>query len=390
MPLALVALAISAFAIGTTEFIVTGLLPQIAGDLTVDIPTAGLLVTGYALGVAVGAPLLTAAATRMRRKPVLLGLMALFIAGNAVSALAPDYGLMMAGRIIASLCHGAFFGVGSVVAAGLVAPQRRAAAIAMMFTGLTLANVLGVPLGTAVGQAFGWRVTFWVVAVLGIISAIGIVALVPNKPADPGANLRAELATFRRPQVWLALGMTALGFGGVFASFTYVAPMMTELAGYPTSSITWLVLLFGAGLVAGNLVGAKAADRALMPTLLVLLAVLAAVLAVFSITVHNAVAAAITLFAVGFFAFATVPGLQSRVMDAAGSTGTLASAANIAAFNLGNALGAWLGGLTISAGFGFAAPNLAAAAMAVGGLVIAIVSVLLDRSRRTILMEAGV
>lgn len=390
MPLALVALAISAFAIGTTEFIVTGLLPQIAGDLTVDIPTAGLLVTGYALGVAVGAPLLTAAATRMRRKPVLLGLMALFIAGNVVSALAADYGLMMAGRIIASLCHGAFFGVGSVVAAGLVAPQRRAAAIAMMFTGLTLANVLGVPLGTAVGQAFGWRVTFWVVAVLGIISAIGIVALVPNKPADPGANLRAELATFRRPQVWLALGMTALGFGGVFASFTYVAPMMTELAGYPTSAITWLVLLFGAGLVAGNLVGAKAADRALMPTLLVLLAVLAAVLAVFSITVHNAVAAAITLFAVGFFAFATVPGLQSRVMDAAGSTGTLASAANIAAFNLGNALGAWLGGLTISAGFGFAAPNLAAAAMAVGGLVIAIVSVLLDRSRRTILMEAGV
>lgn len=387
MPLALLALAISAFAIGTTEFIVTGLLPQIAGDLAVDIPTAGLLVTGYALGVAIGAPLITAGVTRLRRKPVLLGLMGLFILGNALSALAPTYALMMGGRIVASLCHGAFFGVGSIVAAGLVAPQRRAAAIAMMLTGLTVANVLGVPLGTAVGQAFGWRVTFWVVALLGVVSAVGILALVPNGPADPTASLRAELAAFRRPQVWLALGMTALGFGGVFASFTYVAPMMTELAGYPAGAITWLVLLFGLGLVGGNFVGARAADRALMPSLIVLLALLAAVLATFTITVHQPVAAAVTLFLVGFLAFAAAPGFQSRAIDAAGSAGTLASAANIAAFNLGNAIGAWLGGLVITAGLGLAAPNLAAAAMAAGGLVIAVVSVVLDH--RTAAVPVG-
>ncbi|WP_232660718.1 MFS transporter [Pseudonocardia sp. TRM90224] len=379
MPLALLALAISAFAIGTTEFIVTGLLPDISTDLAVDIPTAGLLVTGYALGVVVGAPFLAAVATKLPRKATLLGLMGLFIAGNVLSAVAPDYLSMMSGRIVAALCHGAFFGVGSVVAASLVAPQRKAAAIAMMFTGLTLANVLGVPLGTAVGQAFGWRTTFWVVAALGVVSAAGIVALVPRQQADPDANLRAELAAFRRPQVWLALGMTALGFGGVFASFTYIAPMMTEVAGFPAGAVTWLVLVFGAGLVVGNVVGARAADRALMPTLLVLLALLALVLGVFTWTAGNAVAAVVTLFAVGFVGFATVPGLQSRVMDAAGSAGTLASAANIAAFNLGNAVGAWLGGVVIAAGFGLASANLVGAAMAAGGLAIALVAVALDR-----------
>lgn len=382
MPLALLALAISAFAIGTTEFIVTGLLPDIAGDLSVDIPTAGLLVTGYALGVVVGAPILTAAATRMRRKPVLLGLLVLFVVGNAISALAPTYGLMMTGRVVAALCHGAFFGVGSVVAAGLVAPERRAAAIAMMFTGLTLANVVGVPLGTLVGQAFGWRATFWVVAALGVAGAAGVFALVPNAPADPTASLRGELAAFRRPQVWLALGMTALGFGGVFASFTYIAPMMTDVAGFPASAITWLVLVFGAGLVAGNLAGAKAADRALMPTLVVLLAALTVVLAVFTVTAASPVAAVVTLAAVGFVGFATVPGLQTRVKDAAGTTGTLASAANIAAFNLGNAVGAWLGGIVIAAGFGLTSPNLVGAAMAAGGLVIALVSVAVGRRAR--------
>lgn len=368
MPLALFALAISAFGIGTTEFVIMGLLPEVAGDLRVTIPTAGLLISGYALGVVVGAPALTAIGARIPRKTVLVALMVLFIAGNVVSAIAPTYGLLMFGRVIAALSHGAFFGVGSVVAAGLVAPERRASAVAMMFTGLTLANVLGVPLGTLVGQAYGWRATFWVVAVLGVVGAAGVLALVPDDPADPTASLRGELAAFRRPQVWLALGMTALGFGGVFASFTYVAPMMTDVAGFPPSAITWLVLVFGAGLVAGNLVGARAADRALMPTLVVLLAALTVVLAVFTVTAASPVAAVVTLAAVGFFGFATVPGLQTRVLDAAGSAGTLASAANIAAFNLGNAAGAWLGGLAITAGFGLAAPNAVGAAMAAGGL----------------------
>jgi DHA1 family inner membrane transport protein len=382
MPLALLALAISAFAIGTTEFVITGLLPEIATGFAVDIPTAGLLVSGYALGVVVGAPLLTAAATRLRRKPVLLGLMGLFVAGNVGSALAGSYAEMMAGRVVAALCHGAFFGVGSVVAAGLVAPQRRAAAIAMMFTGLTVANVLGVPLGTVVGQAFGWRATFWVVAALGVAGAIGILALVPDRPADPASNLRVELAAFRRPQVWLALGMTALGFGGVFASFTYVAPIMTEVAGFPAGALTWLLLVFGAGLVVGNLVGAKAADRALMPTLVVLLAALAVVLAIFTVTASSPIPAVATLAAVGFVGFATVPGLQTRVMNAAGSAGTLASAANIAAFNLGNAAGAWLGGVAISAGLGLTAPDMVGAIMAAAGLAVALVAVGLDRRHK--------
>ncbi|GAA1184106.1 MFS transporter [Pseudonocardia alaniniphila] len=379
MPLALLALAISAFAIGTTEFVITGLLPDIATGFAVDIPTAGLLVSGYALGVVVGAPLLTAAATKLRRKPVLLGLMGLFIVGNVGSALAGSYTEMMAGRVVAALCHGAFFGVGSVVAAGLVAPQRRAAAIAMMFTGLTVANVLGVPLGTVVGQAFGWRATFWVVAALGVVGALGILALVPDQPADPASNLRVELAAFRRPQVWLALGMTALGFGGVFASFTYVAPIMTEVAGFPAGALTWLLLVFGAGLVVGNLAGARAADRALMPTLVVLLAVLAAVLAIFAVTAASPIPAVATLAAVGFVGFATVPGLQTRVMEAAGSAGTLASAANIAAFNLGNAAGAWLGGVAIAAGFGLTSPDIVGAIMAAAGLAVALVAVGLDR-----------
>lgn len=381
MPLALLALAISAFAIGTTEFVPTGLLPDIATDFGVDIPTAGLLVSGYALGVFVGAPLITAAATPLRRKPVLLALLGLFVIGNIGSALAPDYPLMMASRIVASLCHGAFFGVGSVVAASLVAPHRRAAAIAMMFTGLTMANVLGVPLGTLVGQAVGWRATFWVVAALGVAGAVGVLALVPDRPADPAANLRAELAAFLRPQVWLALGMTALGFGGLFASFTYVAPLMVDVAGFPAGALTWLVLLFGVGLVVGNLLGARAADRALMPTIIGSILALVVVLAAFMVTVHSPIPAAITLFLVGVAAFATVPGLQARVMDAAGTAGTLASAVNIGAFNLGNAVGAWLGGVAIGAGLGYPAANGIGATMAAGGLVIALVSVALDRRR---------
>ncbi len=381
MPLALLALAISAFAIGTTEFVPTGLLPEIAAEFGVDIPAAGLLISGYALGVFVGAPLLTAAATPLRRKPVLLGLLALFVIGNIGSALAADYALMMVSRIVASLCHGAFFGVGSVVAAGLVAPTRRAAAIAMMFTGLTLSNVLGVPLGTLLGQTLGWRSTFWVVAALGVVGALGVLALVPDRPADPSANLRAELSAFRRPQVWLALGMTALGFGGVFASFTYVAPLMVDVAGFPSSALTWLVLLFGAGLVVGNLVGARLADRALMPSIVGAIAALAVVLAAFTVTVRAPVPAAITLFLVGVAAFATVPGLQARVLDAAGTAGTMASAVNIGAFNLGNAVGAWLGGLVIDAGLGFPAVNGVGAAMAAAGLAVALVSVALERRR---------
>ncbi|MGI5127053.1 MFS transporter [Pseudonocardia sp. CA-107938] len=372
MPLALLALAISAFGIGTTEFAVAGLLPDVSADLGVDIPAAGLLVTGYALAVAIGAPLLTAAATRLPRKTVLLGLLGLFVLGNLLTAVATSYGLVMLGRVVAALCHGAFFGVGSVVAAGLVPPQRRAAAIALMFTGLTVANVVGVPLGTAIGHAFGWRTTFWVITVLGVVAVLGVLALVPRQPADPAASLRAELAAFGNPRLWLALATTALGFGGLFAAFTYVAPLMIDVAGFPAGAVTWIVLVFGIGAVVGNLAGAKAADRALVPSLLVLLALLALLLGLFTITAAGPVPAIVTLAAIGVVGFATVPGLQTRVLDAAGSAGTLASAANISAFNLGNAVGAWLGGLTIGAGLGLTSPSWVGALMVAGAFGIAL------------------
>jgi MFS transporter, DHA1 family, inner membrane transport protein len=379
MPAALLALAISAFGIGTTEFVIMGLLPEVAADFGVSIPSAGLLISGYALGVVVGAPVLTALASRVPRKIVLVALMGLFIAGNVLSALAPSYGLLMTGRVVAALSHGAFFGVGSVVAASLVAPAKQASAIALMFTGLTVANVLGVPAGTALGQAFGWRSTFWVVSALGVIGALGVLALVPHQERASEAGLRGELAVFRRPQVWLALAMTALGFAGVFASFTYIAPMMTEVAGFSSGAVTWLLVLFGAGLFAGNLLGGRAADRKLMPSLYVILAALALVLVAFVFTAHAQVPAAITIALFGAAGFATVPPLQARVMAKAEGAPALASAANIAAFNLGNAGGAWLGGQAINAGLGYTAPNWIGAVLAAAGLAVAVVSGLLDR-----------
>lgn len=370
MPLALVALAIGAFGIGTTEFVIVGLLPQVAADLQVSVPVAGLLVSGYALSVVVGAPLITALGSRVPRKRLLIGLTVLFVLGNLLCAVADSYPLLMVGRVVAALCHGAFFGVGAVVAAGLVAPDRQARAIALMFTGLTVANVLGVPMGTALGQEFGWRSTFWAVTALGVVGLLGILVLVPPQPASDG--LRGELEVFRRPGVWLALGTTALGFGAVFASFTYIAPMMTEVAGFSPGAVTWLLVLFGAGLCVGNVLGGRAADRSLMPSLYAILAVLAVVLAVFVFTARSQVLGAVTIGLLGVAGFATVAPLQSWVLQQAEGAPALASAANIAAFNLGNAAGAWLGGVAIDAGFGYTAPNWVAALMAVAALGVAV------------------
>lgn len=379
MPLALLALAIGAFGIGTTEFVIMGLLPEVAADFQVSIPTAGFLVTGYALGVVVGAPLMTLLGTKVSRKRMLMLLMGLFIIGNVVSALAPVFGVMIVGRVIASLAHGAFFGIGSVVAADLVAPQKKAGAIAMMFTGLTVANVVGVPLGTYIGQTAGWRVTFLVVAALGALGLLGVAKLVPEQPRPDGVRLRHELAAFRNVQVLLAMAMTVLGFGGVFAAITYITPMMTGIAGFAPSSVTWLLVLFGIGMVVGNLLGGKFADRRLMPMLFVTLGALAVVLALFTVTAHNKVAAAVTVVLIGALGFATVPPLQKRVLDQASGAPTLASAVNIGAFNLGNALSAWLGGMVIAAGFSYTAPNWVGAALAGGALILAVVSSLLER-----------
>ncbi|MER7012261.1 MFS transporter [Saccharopolyspora sp. NPDC000359] len=379
MPLALLALAIGAFGIGTTEFVIMGVLPQVAGEFGVSIPAAGWLVSGYALGVLIGAPILTVLGTKVSRKKMLLFLMGVFIVGNALSAAAPTFGAMLLGRVVASFAHGAFFGIGSVVAASLVAPAKKASAISLMFMGLTVANIIGVPGGTYVGQAFGWRITFGIVALLGVVGFLGVAALVPEQGKPEAARIRTEFAAFRNVQVWLAMAMTVLGYGGVFAAITYIAPMMTDVAGYSEGGVTWLLVLFGIGMFLGNLLGGKFADKALMPMLFVTLAALSGALLLFTATAHSQVLAAITLPLIGALGFATVPPLQKWILDQAATAPTLASAANIGAFNLGNALAAWLGGVVIAAGFGYTAPNWVGAILAATALLLSFLAAFLDR-----------
>ncbi|MEV5768021.1 MFS transporter [Micromonospora sp. NPDC052213] len=383
LPGGLLALAVGAFGIGLTEFVIMGLLPQVAADFAVTESVAGWLISGYALSVAIGGVALTAAVTRLPRKPVLLGLMVLFIIGNLLSALADGYGVMMAGRIVAALCHGAFFGIGAVVAAGLVAPARRAGAIALMFAGLTTANVLGVPFGTFLGQHLGWRSTFWAITGIGVVALAGLALLVPARPtgdADrPADGLRGELRAFTHPQVWLSLAVTVLGFGGMFGAFTYIAYTLTEVSGFATGTVPWLLVLFGVGLFAGNLLGGRAADVSLSRTLVVVLAALTVVLAFFALTAGSQPLTVASLLLMGGFGFATVPPLQMRIMRYAHQAPTLASGANIAAFNVGNALGAWVGGTTIAAGLGYTAPIWAGAAVTLAGLGVLLAALRLAR-----------
>jgi len=384
MPLGLLALAIGGFGIGLTEFVIMGLLPEVAADFGVTEAQAGWFISGYALAVVVGALGLTAATIRLPRKPVLMGLLVLFIAGNAISAMAPTYELMMTGRIVAALCHGAFFGIGSVVAASLVAPDRSAGAIAVMFTGLTAANVLGVPLGTFLGQQYGWRSTFWVISAIGVVALVGIATLVPKPAAGtPIPSLRRELGAFRSGQVWLSLTVTVLGFGGMFGAFTYIAYTLTEVSGFDSGAVPWLLVLFGAGLVVGNWVGGRLADRSIDGTLLTFLAALVVVLALFAWLAWSPVATIALLIAMGGLGFGTVPALQSRVMRYAAHAPTLASGANIGAFNLGNALGAWAGGVAIAAGLGYTSPIWVGAAITLGALVVMGVAAVSARSART-------
>lgn len=383
MPLALLALAIGAFGIGTTEFVVTGLLPDVSQDLGVSIPTGGLLVTGYALGVVFGAPLMTVLGTKISRKRMLMLLMGIFIVGNVLSAFAPSFAVLLIGRVVTSLAHGAFFGIGSVVAADLVAPNKKAGALAMMFTGLTAANIVGVPLGTLVGQSAGWRVTFGIIAAIGVVGLAGVARLVPDVSRPANVHLRHEVAAFKNTQVLLAMGMTVFGFGGVFAAITYIAPMMTHVAGFSDGSVTWLLVLLGAGMVVGNLLGGKFADRALMPMLFTSLGALAIVLALFTFTAHHKVEAAVTIVLIGALGFATVPPLQKQVLDRAHAAPTLASAVNVGAFNLGNALAAWLGGLAISAGLGYTAPNWVGAILAGIAVLLAVASTVLESTKRS-------
>jgi DHA1 family inner membrane transport protein len=366
MPIPLLALAISAFAIGTTEFVIMGLLPEVARDLAVSIPSAGLLVSGYALGVAVGAPLLAVVTSRMPRKLALQLLMGVFIVGNTLCAIASSYSVLMIARVVTSFAHGSFFGIGAVVAASLVPSEKRASAIALMFTGLTLANVLGVPFGTFVGQEFGWRVAFWIVSAFGVLSLAGVTALVPNRHDSAPAGLGHEVRVLKDPQVWTALAMTVLGFGGVFVVFTYIAPILEQVSGFSPRAVTLILVLFGVGLTIGRQARGPRADafadgdsRGA-----------AVVMALFARTSHSQVAAAVTVFVWGIAAFATVPPLQMRVVEKAAKAPNLASTLNIGAFNVGNAGGAWLGGLVIDHGHSLDTLPWVAAAVSLSALLL--------------------
>jgi DHA1 family inner membrane transport protein len=382
---ALLALALGGFGIGTGEFVALGLLPNLADSLHVSIPQAGHLISAYALGVVVGAPLLTAAAVRLPRKGLLITVALALAIGNFASALAPDFDSLLVIRFLSALPHGAFFGVASVVAGNLVPSNRRSSAMAVVFAGLTFANVAGVPLTTLIGQHSSWRVVFALVGLVEVVAAVAVLAVVPVDRADatgeqPG--LRHELDSFRQPQIWLSLAIATIGGGALFATFSYIAPMMTHLAGYSPADITPLLVLFGIGMTAGNLVGARLADRALMRTIYVAMTCEIGIAILFFFTAHNQVAAAVLILLFPFCSLALLPALQSRIVALAGGAPNLAAASIHAAFNIANSLGAWLGGLTIAAGLGYAAPNLVAAGLAALGLAVALLSGRLERRRR--------
>lgn len=381
MPFSLYALTAGAFGIGVTEFVIMGLLLDVSADLGVSIAAAGLLISGYALGVVIGAPVLTVMTGHWRRKGVLIGLMVIFAIGNAACALAPDYGLLMAARVLTAFAHGTFFGIGSVVATSLVAPDRRASAIAIMFTGLTVANILGVPFGTWLGQQFGWRSTFWAVALVGLAALVVIALLVPKDNGAPDANdWRADLRAMARRPVLLGLLTTVLGYAGVFAVFTYIAPALTRITGFSENAVSPILLVFGGGLVLGNLIGGRLADRNLVATVLGTLAVLATVLGLMTFALHDRIAAIVFVGLLGAAGFATVAPLQMWVLQKAEGAGqSLASSFNIAAFNLGNALGAWVGSVVIEQGPGLGAVPLVAALMPLAAVMVAAWSRHLDR-----------
>ncbi|CAI1198658.1 MFS transporter [Serratia marcescens] len=354
MPLALLALTISAFAIGTTEFVIVGLIPTIAEQLGVNVPSAGLLVTIYALGVAIGAPVLTALTSRIPRKLLLVGLMALFTLGNLLAWQSPSYESLVIARLLTGLAHGVFFSIGSTIATSLVAKEKAASAIAIMFGGLTVALVTGVPLGTFIGQQFGWRETFLAVSLIGAVATVASIILVPNNIKNQGsAGVREQMKVLTHPRLLLIYAITALGYGGVFTTFTFLAPMMQELAGFSAPTVSWILLAYGVAVAVGNIWGGKLADRhGAVRALSFIFAALAVLLLVFQFTASHSIAALLTVIAMGVFAFGNVPGLQVYVVQKAAqytpNAVDVASGLNIAAFNIGIALGSVIGGQTVA------------------------------------------
>ncbi len=383
LPIPIIALALSAFAIGTTEFVIMGLLPQVAGNLSVSIPAAGWLVSGYALGVFLGAPVMAIATQKLPHRSALMALMGIFILGNVLCAISPSYGFLMAARIITALCHGAFFGIGAVEAASLVPENRRAQAVALMFTGLTLANVLGVPLGTALGQVAGWRATFWAVSAIGVASLIGLFLLLPrHEKAAAHPNMLREFAAIKTP-AWMALGITVLFSASVFAVFTYIAPVLNDITHVSPRGVTYTLFLMGLGLTLGNYLGGRLADWHLFKTMSGIFLCAAVVLAVLTLTAHAVIPAEITLFLWATLAFAGVPALQINVVNFGRAAPNLISTLNIAAFNAGNALGAWVGGEVISHQLGLTAIPPTAAALSLAALLLTALS-RLQQTKRTL------
>jgi MFS transporter, DHA1 family, inner membrane transport protein len=380
--LAILTLALGGFGIGTTEFVSMGLLPDMARDVHVSIPDAGHVISAYALGVVVGAPLLAALGARVPRRTMLIGLMAAFALGNATSALAPSYGSLVLARFVSGLPHGAYFGVAALVAASLMPPHRRARAVGAMMLGLSVANVVGVPAATWLGQVLGWRSAYWAVTVIGALSVLALTRWAPRRQDARPAGVRRELGALGQPQVWLTLLVGTVGFGGMFATYTYIAPTMTEVAGMGRSAVPLVLALYGVGMVSGNIVGGWAADRGVVAAMFAGMSAVAVVLAVFTVAVRNPWTGAAVVTLVGLSGAALVPALQTRLMDVAGHAQTLAASLNHAALNIANALGAWLGGVVIALGWGFASTGWVGVVLALLGLGVLAVSWLLDRRTR--------
>lgn len=377
--LSLSALALGGFGIGTTEFATMGVLPDVARDLGASIPDGGHLVSAYAVGVVVGAPLLAVAGARLPRKALLLALLATLVATNALSALAPTFGTLALARFASGLPHGAYFGIAALVAASLVPAERRARAVARVMLGLTVANVLGVPLATMLGQALGWRSTYWTVAVIFGLALVAVQRAVPRMAAVPGASPRRELGALRRPQVWLTLLVGAVGFGGFFAVYSYISPTLTEVSGFSEAGVPVALALFGIGMSVGTEVGGRLADRSVLGSIYVGMASSAAVLLAFTVTAHGVVSAGITVLLIGATGSLCLPALQTRLMDVAGDGQSLAAAGQHAALNVANALGALLGGMVIAAGHGWTAPAVVGAGLSVLGLGVVVASHALER-----------
>ncbi|RKF47118.1 MFS transporter [Paraburkholderia fungorum] len=378
--LPLFALAVGAFGIGTTEFSPMGLLPAIASGLHVSVPGAGMLISAYAIGVMIGAPLMTLALARWPKRSALIMLMGIFTLGNLLSAVAPNYTTLLLARLVTSLNHGAFFGLGSVVAASLVPRERQASAIATMFMGLTIANVGGVPVATWLGEAIGWRMSFAATSGLGVIAMASLFAVLPKGEAGRLPDLRSELAVLTRPTVLSALATTVLGAGAMFTLYTYISPTLTQITGASPVFITAMLALIGIGFSIGNVVGGRFADRSLDGSLIGFLVLLIAVMLAFPTIATSHLGAAIGLLVWGIATFAVVPPLQMRVMRAAAEAPGLASSVNVGAFNLGNALGAAAGGAAISAGFGYSAVPIAGALIAAAGLALVLIQKMTPRS----------